>query len=85
MGRTRKRCEGHAKHEKAANEEVKSSRAVTGVVTLFFPLRIPLVDQGCKTCKTASDPLHHSISGHSKPLGPCALRHFSLANASDRV
>jgi hypothetical protein len=36
MGRTRKRCEGHAKHKKAANEEVKNSRAVTGVVTLFF-------------------------------------------------
>ena len=35
MGRTRKHCEGHAKHKKAANEKVKNSRAVTGVVTLF--------------------------------------------------
>ena len=39
MGRTRKRCEGHAKHKKAANEEVKNSRAVTGVVTLFKHFR----------------------------------------------
>ena len=36
MGRTRKRCEGHANHKKAANEEVKNSRAVTGVMTLLI-------------------------------------------------
>ena len=39
MGRTRKRCEGHAKHKKAANEEVKNSRAVTGVATLLIQTR----------------------------------------------
>ena len=36
MGRTRKRCEGHATHKKAANEEVKNSRAVTGGVSVCF-------------------------------------------------
>ena len=46
MGRTRKRCEGHAKHKKAANEEVKNSRAVTGVVTYSFIIKVLILLMG---------------------------------------